>query len=248
MKKLVTILTVLVAAMSLKAQQGEIIYRDFEPDSIIYVFHTGSGSMLIDLDGEGEADIRMYYTAGSDGVFLEIYSIYSDSLKICAVEQDKVLTEVEEEEWNNSIYFGVVHTHDNYGFRFKHNDGFLFGWFETFKESSGNWGFDRTAFCTIPNYPLRYGQTTLTTGFEEETIDNGFSVYPNPTKDILNVETCQGASLPEKTAYRITNLLGQTLLQGNITAETQQINIENLPAGMYFISFAGETQKFIIEQ
>jgi hypothetical protein len=41
--------------------------------------------------------------------------------------------------------------------------------------------------------------------------------------------------------------MGQTLLQGNITAETQQINIENLPAGMYFITVAGETRKFIVK-
>ena len=36
------------------------------------------------------------------------------------------------------------------------------------------------------------------------------------------------------------------MLQGNITTETQQINIESLPAGMYFITFAGETRKFVV--
>ena len=41
--------------------------------------------------------------------------------------------------------------------------------------------------------------------------------------------------------------MGQTLLHGNITAETQQINIENPPAGMYFITVAGETQKFVVQ-
>ena len=54
-------------------------------------------------------------------------------------------------------------------------------------------------------------------------------------------------SLPAKTEYRITNLMGQSLLQGHITAEKQQINIDNLRAGMYFITFAGETQKFVVE-
>jgi hypothetical protein len=41
--------------------------------------------------------------------------------------------------------------------------------------------------------------------------------------------------------------MGQTLLQGPITDEIQKINIESLPAGMYFITFAGETLKFVIE-
>ena len=73
-------------------------------------------------------------------------------------------------------------------------------------------------------------------------------VDPNPAKGILFVETQNFASLPEETAYRITNLMGQTLLQGRITDEIQKINIESLPAGMYFITFAGETRKFVIEQ
>ncbi|MBO6024991.1 MAG: leucine-rich repeat domain-containing protein [Bacteroidales bacterium] len=75
-----------------------------------------------------------------------------------------------------------------------------------------------------------------------------FTVYPNPTNGVLFVETRHGTSLPDQTAYRITNLTGQTLLQGNITAKTQQINIESLPDGMYFIIFAGEkTVKFVVQ-
>ena len=74
-----------------------------------------------------------------------------------------------------------------------------------------------------------------------------FVVYPNPANGILFVRLPQCDSpTTGQTEYRITNSLGQTLLQGNITTETQQINIESLPAGMYFITFAGETQKFVV--
>jgi len=41
--------------------------------------------------------------------------------------------------------------------------------------------------------------------------------------------------------------MGQTLLQGHITNETQQINIENLPAGLYFINVGNMTQKFVVQ-
>ena len=81
---------------------------------------------------------------------------------------------------------------------------------------------------------------------DEPTDDATFAIYPNPTNNVLFVETHGRASLQTQT-YRITNLVGQTLLQDNITAETQQINIENLPAGMYFITVAGKTQKFIVK-
>ena len=81
----------------------------------------------------------------------------------------------------------------------------------------------------------------------DEPIDNAvFLVYPNPANDILIVETRHDTSLPDPTC-RITNLMGQTVLSGNITAEPQQINIESLPAGMYFITFAGETLKFVVK-
>ena len=71
------------------------------------------------------------------------------------------------------------------------------------------------------------------------------TVYPNPTNNVLFVETQFIASQPTATAYRITNLMGQTILSGNITAETQQIDVESLPAGMYFISVGEQTMKFV---
>ena len=89
---------------------------------------------------------------------------------------------------------------------------------------------------------------TMSTQMAYENIETAtVSVYPNPANGILFVETRRVTSLPDLTEYRITNPMGQTLLQGNITAETQQINIENLPAGMYFITFADETQKFVVQ-
>ena len=86
-------------------------------------------------------------------------------------------------------------------------------------------------------------------GLEEDGPSTGsgaLTVYPNPTNGVLFVETHGRASQPNQT-YRITNLMGQTILSGNITAENQQINIEKLPAGMYFITFGDATQKFVVK-
>ena len=86
----------------------------------------------------------------------------------------------------------------------------------------------------------------LHNSIEGSTDEAVFAVYPNPADGVLFVETFPETSLPDHT-YRITNTMGQTVLSGNITAETQQINIECLPKGMYFITIAGKTQKFIVE-
>ena len=79
----------------------------------------------------------------------------------------------------------------------------------------------------------------------EEDVENQFNVYPNPTNGVLFVETHGRAALPTLT-YRISNLMGQIVLTGNITAENQQIDVSVLPEGMYFITVGGETQKFVV--
>ena len=71
-----------------------------------------------------------------------------------------------------------------------------------------------------------------------------FDVYPNPTHNVLFVETRFIASHP--ATYRITNIMGQTLMTGTITAETQQIDVSNLSEGMYFITVGEGTQKFVV--
>ena len=105
------------------------------------------------------------------------------------------------------------------------------------------------------NLVFKYGDTDcdaiyaeLHNGINEDGPSTGsgtFAVYPNPTDGILFVQTLRATSLPEET-YRITNLMGQTLLQGHISAETQQIDITILPAGMYFINVGETTLKFVI--
>ena len=72
-----------------------------------------------------------------------------------------------------------------------------------------------------------------------------FTVYPNPTDGYLVLETQSIASLQNPT-YRITNLMGQTLMSGIITAETHKIDVSSLPQGMYFITVGEETRKVVV--
>ena len=82
-------------------------------------------------------------------------------------------------------------------------------------------------------------------GIEEDDPSTGsgtLTVYPNPTDGILNVRLPQCDS---PTEYRISNMMGQTLMSGKITAEPQQIDVSDLPQGMYFITVGEGTQKFV---
>ncbi len=86
----------------------------------------------------------------------------------------------------------------------------------------------------------------LHNGVEEPTAVQ-FAIYPNPTNGVLFVETHGRASRQDQT-YHITNLMGQTLMTGQITAENQQIDVSNLPEGMYFITIGEGTRKFVVNK
>ena len=101
------------------------------------------------------------------------------------------------------------------------------------------------------------------TGVTDNTLADGrFRVYPNPTDGRVVLETQGIVSLP---SYRITNVLGQTLLTGRLngsdvagrdlpssggdrschTAAT--IDLSSLPAGIYFLTVGNATQKLVVK-
>ena len=94
----------------------------------------------------------------------------------------------------------------------------------------------------VINYRAKYSHHIAGSSIDE-TNEDYYLVYPNPANNILFVETQRASSLPSPT-YRINNLMGQTLLQGTINADTQRIHIEKLSAGLYFITIGKVTQKF----
>jgi hypothetical protein len=111
--------------------------------------------------------------------------------------------------------------------------------------------YSKTLTLTVADWePLVQDVQLVPVGYGVEeggpsTSSTGLVVYPNPANGVLFVETRRATSLPDQT-YRITNLMGQTVLSGNINADNQQINVSSLPQGMYFITFAGETRKFVV--
>lgn len=64
-------------------------------------------------------------------------------------------------------------------------------------------------------------------------------VYPNPTDGVITVSGCRTGE------YRITNMLGQTLMNGCIDDELRQIDVALLSPGVYFINIDRKTTKFV---
>ena len=88
---------------------------------------------------------------------------------------------------------------------------------------------------TIYNYT-----SSITLSIEKvEIADKGITVYPNPTKDFLNIKTPSNATVDKIT---ITDLTGKKVLEQN---NSSQLNVSNLAKGMYVIEAVSGEEKFV---
>ena len=220
------------------AQVGEIIYRDFEPDSIL-IYWLKLGPMYIDLDEDNVSDINMYMVKSGKMCVPFIKTTENPKVQICIIHPDStdfILGNVAEESWKDFLHWSLVYKNYHYGFRIQHEDGYLYGWFETFSWHSKEkddiriayYGFDRTADCTIPNYPLRWGQTEFVDVEEFEDKSSG-KFQPNPTTGLVTI-TGENA-----TEVQVFNPLGQLV---KTVQNTNEVSLEGLPPGVYLLRVA----------
>lgn len=69
------------------------------------------------------------------------------------------------------------------------------------------------------------------TGIAEQQLENMISVYPNPVKDVLKVNS----GTVKIYSIEINNQLGQLIMRDEITSSTILLNIQNLHDGIYFL-------------
>lgn len=65
-----------------------------------------------------------------------------------------------------------------------------------------------------------------------EVSELGLEIYPNPAENMLNINLKNSSS---KVIYQIIDMTGGLIEQNNLTAVSNQINVDNLAAGIYTI-------------
>ncbi len=65
---------------------------------------------------------------------------------------------------------------------------------------------------------------------------NTIEFYPNPANNVLHIKL----AVEKYQSFAITNSLGTSLLTGTLTGNNTQLNIQTLPAGLYFINLKGD--------
>ena len=118
----------------------------------------------------------------------------------------------------------------HFGFRHLTEEGYHYGWARIYVESINRVCVDRYAYWEEANYPLRWGQTSMT-GIEENDASAAFAtLHPNPTTGLVAIA---GEKLKAAETF---NALGQRVATATGKGEQLQIDLSGLPAGVYFVN------------
>lgn len=252
MKKIILIITItFVTCFSVKAQHDQIIYIEPEiserfplapntPDIKIDVYDDYYLWLGGQLDHYG-LNVTLALHKIHDYSYWSYGRIYRGDCKI----GDTIYKFVE--GWDYDVDWWGDHLPANYHedhivpFRYMVDDDYYYGWCEISvkfinkREAIGT--FHRMAFCTVPNYPLRIGQTSFDWSVNEKPENEGINLMRQ--SDMLAIQA------PKNINYiMIIDLMGRTLLTKEVNGnDKEEIDIANLSAGIYVIQVTTEDRQ-----
>lgn len=80
---------------------------------------------------------------------------------------------------------------------------------------------------------------TSTLSVEEVKPLNNLTVYPNPFKDFLNIQTKEDNLI----SIQLFDINGRIIKQENISGNSYQLNLENLPQAIYILEISSDKGK-----
>ena len=247
MKRLVLIASLALVAFCCYAQQGGSIIHH-EPDTCFF-FHGYGYLVAFDIDGNGTDDLAFQSYEGD---------MYSTWLNAVVFDDWRMTMEDPAYPYPDSVQLDTLQYWDctvstfipiinpsapsvittKICLRRQVGDNYYYAWVKT----DGGWNNNRRvyacveefAYCSIPNYPLMWGQTSLTEGFDEAESTVFATVHPNPTTGMVTVT---GENLKQAEVF---NMLGQQVFSIKGEGNELQIDMTALPAGVYFVNVTDE--------
>ncbi|MFM7301437.1 MAG: T9SS type A sorting domain-containing protein, partial [Crocinitomicaceae bacterium] len=105
---------------------------------------------------------------------------------------------------------------------------------------------DQTWYYTTSNVMVRMNFDPSLANIDEVQ-DLSFSVYPNPTKDVINV-----LSTFSEGNLSIIDMTGKLLIEQNITSTLNSIDASELKDGVYYLTMSNgdktTTKKLVIQK
>ena len=211
-------------------EDGTIIYTDFEPDSVIYPVDIE----YIDINYDNEWDVKFIREIyGGFGV-LECKDYWG--VRHLAYNFNDSLSSIK--KW--STYVELLTYGNDYHIALLHKVGAecYYGWMKLYVERhDASWHdpsvtITEMAYCTIPNYPLRFGQKSLTDDevAEIDGFNRQYELYPNPADDRLVLKLADEHKCENVAIYSID---GRMLKSQD--SDFENIDVSALTIGVYFV-------------
>lgn len=87
--------------------------------------------------------------------------------------------------------------------------------------------------------PRMASDVDISTAINEPAALQGIGVGPNPTSDLVHVYLGDAAGQPVE--YTLTDVTGRTVLNGNFSASVEQLNVGDLPVGVYQLTLRNQS-------
>lgn len=234
MKRILTIITAILAFAVAQAQDNHIIFTEYDPDTCFTL--DGSGTVEFDLDHDGTGDIVMdAYWHSAVGNIAVITTPSSDwqwswtySSEFLPLTDTTLLNGNLEWQYSGGE-LAMYPDFSHFAFRHLTDDGYCYGWAHIYVQSLARVCVDRMAYCDWVGYPLVWGQTSLA-GVDENESTIFATLHPNPTTGFV---TITGENLRQA---ELLNMLGQKVLTERGEGDELQIDLTALPAGVYFVN------------
>ena len=248
-KYLVFFVLFIISFQIVKAQSlNGFVYKEYDSGWIVLEVDQQFG---IDINEDGISDVSYEtFFGGSGSVALASYAFAINGWTACnhciePVGQNNIFYDLSTPFNDSTLVFGnrclaEYYTYGQvppliYKVALKYCDGqdCYYGWLEFEEDREGSskalLRISKTCFCTIPNYPLRWGQTSLN-DVDENGITPFAMLHPNPTNGLV---TITGQNLE---AAEVFNALGQRMATAKGEGERLTVDLKGLPAGVYFVT------------
>jgi len=251
MKTIIIIITLTLSILSLQklysqenSNKSNILFHDLQPDVVL--MNALTDSFIIDINEDLINDVILYLEHTSSGNWALIKSLnqncqYSlinyylnDSLSIKSINwHSEAFIFLGEQKYNNIEKIGI---------KIISKDLNYYGWIKViFSIINMNIAItiDKYAFCTIPNYPLLWGQTEIVTGTSDLKEDSDIKVYTTDSGNQLVVQSGEVIK-----SIRVIDLLGATVVvKDNIRDKQATLSTKGLVHGTYIVKITNSNLK-----
>jgi hypothetical protein len=232
LKIFIPILMILIAPLNISAQESSIVINDYVPD--FKLINPNTDTLKIDFNNDSVNDVVFYLIWSSAGnyLYIEPINIKCFTTTVSYYNTDSLSSNVIKWRSDKKVLHGEFNKTEKIGIKIISNDQNFFGWIKAYRENTGNtiWYIDKYAFCTIPDYPLLWGQTELT-GAKEIKYQDKVKVSVDGQSKSINIQSKEMVK-----DISLINSAGRVIQKWrNLKSSMVDIPSEGIKGGIYLI-------------